>query len=99
MLAPREFPIRAPGLSRQFVRPVAESFPCPVRAAVTALSASGLADEHFLFYGFLPAKGGQRRQALQALRDYPFALVFYEAPHRILDTVADLEAVFGGGRW
>ncbi len=66
--------------------------PC---AAVTALSASGLADEHFLFYGFLPAKGGQRRQALQALRDYPFALVFYEAPHRILDTVADLEAVFG----
>jgi 16S rRNA (cytidine1402-2'-O)-methyltransferase len=40
--------------------------PC---AATTALSASGLLDEHFLFYGFLPSKGGQRRQALEELRD------------------------------
>jgi len=66
--------------------------PC---AATTALSASGLLDEHFLFYGFLPAKGGQRRQALEELREYPCALVFYEAPHRVLDTVADLATVFG----
>lgn len=66
--------------------------PC---AAVTALSASGLTEEHFLFYGFLPSKGGQRRQALEALRDHPYALVFYEAPHRVLDTVADMAAVFG----
>lgn len=66
--------------------------PC---AATTALSASGLLDEHFLFYGFLPAKSGQRRQVLEALRDMPAALVFYEAPHRVLDTVADLAAVFG----
>src|SRR5574343_117883 len=66
--------------------------PC---AATTALSASGLLDEHFLFYGFLPAKGGQRRQALEALRDYRCALVFYEAPHRVLETVADLATVFG----
>jgi 16S rRNA (cytidine1402-2'-O)-methyltransferase len=66
--------------------------PC---AATTALSASGLLDEHFLFYGFLPAKGGQRRQALEELRDTPCALVFYEAPHRVLDTVADMAAVFG----
>ncbi|MGE5472362.1 MAG: 16S rRNA (cytidine(1402)-2'-O)-methyltransferase [Bacteroidota bacterium] len=64
-------------------------------AATTALSASGLVDEHFLFYGFLPAKGGQRRQALEELREHPYALVFYEAPHRVLDTVADLAAVFG----
>ena len=64
--------------------------PC---AATTALSASGLLDEHFLFYGFLPNKGGQRRQAIEGLRDYPCALVFYEAPHRILETVADLAAV------
>ena len=66
--------------------------PC---AATTALSASGLLDEHFLFYGFLPNKGGQRRQAIEALRDYPCALVFYEAPHRILETVADLATVLG----
>ena len=66
--------------------------PC---AATTALSGSGLIDEHFLFYGFLPSKGGQRRQALEALRGYPFALVFYEAPHRVLETVADLATVLG----
>lgn len=66
--------------------------PC---AATTALSASGLLDEHFLFYGFLPAKSGQRRQALEHLRDYPCALVFYEAPHRVLETVAEMSEVFG----
>lgn len=66
--------------------------PC---AATTALSASGLIDEHFLFYGFLPSKGGQRRQALEELREHPYALVFYEAPHRVLETVADLAAVLG----
>ena len=66
--------------------------PC---AATTALSGSGLLDEHFLFYGFLPSKGGQRRQALEALREYPCALVFYEAPHRVLETVADLASVLG----
>ncbi|RIX48913.1 MAG: 16S rRNA (cytidine(1402)-2'-O)-methyltransferase [Rhodocyclales bacterium GT-UBC] len=66
--------------------------PC---AATTALSASGLLDEHFLFYGFLPSKGGQRRQAIEALRESPCALVFYEAPHRVLETVADLASVLG----
>jgi 16S rRNA (cytidine1402-2'-O)-methyltransferase len=66
--------------------------PC---AAITALSASGLLDEHFLFYGFLPNKGGQRRQAIEELREHPYALVFYEAPHRVLETVADLAAVLG----
>jgi 16S rRNA (cytidine1402-2'-O)-methyltransferase len=66
--------------------------PC---AATTALSGAGLVDEHFLFYGFLPSKGGQRRQAIGELRDYPCALVFYEAPHRVLETVADLAAGLG----
>ena len=65
--------------------------PC---AATTALSASGLLDEHFLFYGFLPSKGGQRRQALEELREQPCALVFYEAPHRVLETVEDMATVF-----
>ncbi|MBS1191467.1 MAG: hypothetical protein H6R10_3259 [Rhodocyclaceae bacterium] len=66
--------------------------PC---AAVTALSAAGLPEPHFLFYGFLPTKASQRRQALEELRPLPYALVFYEAPHRVLETVDDLTAVLG----
>ncbi len=69
--------------------------PC---AAVTALSAAGLSEAHFLFYGFLPAKAKQREEALRSLADLPFALIFYEAPHRVLATVAALAAVFGGTR-
>lgn len=64
-------------------------------AATTALSASGLTDEHFLFYGFLPVKGGQRRQVMEDLKEIPAALIFYEAPHRVLETVADLATVYG----
>ncbi len=67
--------------------------PC---AAVTALSAAGLAEPHFLFYGFLPAKAGQRRQALAELKALPYALVFYEAPHRVVEAVEDLAATLGG---
>ncbi len=67
-------------------------------AAVTALSASGIAAPHFLFYGFLPAKRGERRAALETLKTLPYALVFYEAPHRIADTVADLMAILGEAR-
>lgn len=67
-------------------------------AAVTALSASGLAEPHFLFYGFLPAKAKQREDALRGLAGLPYALVFYEAPHRILETVAALAQVFGPER-
>jgi 16S rRNA (cytidine1402-2'-O)-methyltransferase len=69
--------------------------PC---AAVTALSASGLAEPHFLFYGFLPAKARQREDALRELAGLPYALVFYEAPHRVVETAASLLAVFGPGR-
>lgn len=67
-------------------------------AAVTALSASGLAESHFLFYGFLPARAKQREDALRELLDLPFALIFYEAPHRILETVESLQTVFGAER-
>ena len=67
-------------------------------AAVTALSASGLAEPHFLFYGFLPARAKQREDALRELSALPYALVFYEAPHRILETVVSLAAVFGAER-
>lgn len=69
--------------------------PC---AAVTALSAAGLAEPHFLFYGFLPAKARQREEALRELAALPYALVFYEAPHRILETVAALASVLGAER-
>ncbi|MDO8262994.1 MAG: 16S rRNA (cytidine(1402)-2'-O)-methyltransferase [Gallionella sp.] len=67
-------------------------------AAVAALSASGMAEAHFLFYGFLPNKSAARRSALQTLIDHPYTLVFYEAPHRILECAADLQAVFGAER-
>jgi len=67
-------------------------------AAVAALSASGMHAPHFLFYGFLPNKPVARRRELQALADHPYTLVFYEAPHRILECVADLQAVFGHKR-
>ena len=62
-------------------------------AAITALSAAGLIDAddaHFLFAGFLPSKPGARRQQIEALKAIPAALVFYEAPHRIVEAVADL---------
>jgi len=67
-------------------------------AAVAALSASGLSAPHFLFYGFLPNKSAARRSALQALVEHPYTLVFYEAPHRILECTEDLQAVFGDER-
>ena len=67
-------------------------------AAVAALSAAGLATPHFLFYGFLPNKSAARCKELHDLVEYPYTLVFYEAPHRILECVADLLTVMGGER-
>jgi len=67
-------------------------------AAVAALSAAGLEAPHFLFYGFLPNKSAARCKELHGLLDYTYTLVFYEAPHRILECVADLQTVFGDER-
>ena len=67
-------------------------------AALAALSAAGLATPHFLFYGFLSSKSAARCKELHALIEYPCTLVFYEAPHRILECVADLNTVLGGER-
>ena len=67
-------------------------------AAIAALSAAGLAEPHFLFYGFLPNKSAARRAAFESLRSQACTLVFYEAPHRIVECVADLCAVLGGER-
>ena len=75
-----------------------EITPIPGPSAVaTALSVAGV-EGAWLFQGFLPAKPAARRKALQGLATRPEALVFYEAPHRIEETVADLLAVFGGER-
>ncbi len=71
-------------------------FPIPgANAALSALIASGLSVERFTFHGFLPAKEGQRRTALEQLPRTGETLVFYEAPHRILGTLADIESTFG----
>jgi 16S rRNA (cytidine1402-2'-O)-methyltransferase len=72
-------------------------YPIPgANAAVSALVASGLSTSNFQFLGFLPEKAGARRTALEALaKEAPGTLVFYEAPHRILETLADLESVWG----
>jgi 16S rRNA (cytidine1402-2'-O)-methyltransferase len=67
-------------------------------AAIAALSASGLAIPHFLFYGFLPSRHGERVKALETVAAEPYALVFYEAPHRIIESVRDMCDVFGGER-
>lgn len=65
--------------------------PIPGAAAVTtALSAAGVESGDWLFHGFLPPKSGARRAQLQALAMLPSALVFYEAPHRIEETLADM---------
>lgn len=67
-------------------------------ALVAALSAAGLPTDRFTFQGFLPAKGGGRRARLAALAGREETLVFYESPHRIRDTLADLAAVVGERR-
>jgi 16S rRNA (cytidine1402-2'-O)-methyltransferase len=74
-------------------------FPVPgANAAISGLIASGLPTERFTFHGFLPAKAGQRKTALEDLVRGEVTHVFYEAPHRILDTLADVEAVFGASQ-
>lgn len=75
------------------VRPV----PGP-SAVIAALSVCGLPTDSFRFEGFLPAKPGTRENSLRALADEAATLVFYEAPHRIADTLQAMLRVFGGER-
>src|SRR6201986_5571726 len=71
-------------------------FPIPgANAAISGLIASGLSTDRFIFHGFLPAKAGQRKTALEELTRGDITHIFYEAPHRILDTLTDIKAVFG----
>lgn len=67
-------------------------------AMLAALSVSGLPSDRFVFEGFLAAKPGARRRRLEALATETRTLIFYEAPHRIAETIQDLVSVFGGQR-
>src|SRR5882757_10191401 len=64
-------------------------------ALLAALAASGLPNEEFLFVGFLPARTGERRRALERLRIEDRTLILYEAPHRVAETVADAREILG----
>jgi len=64
-------------------------------ALLPALIASGLPTDSFLYLGFLPRKAGARRAVLQTVRDVPHTLVFYEAPHRLVETLHDMLDVLG----
>jgi 16S rRNA (cytidine1402-2'-O)-methyltransferase len=81
---------------------VEEGFPVvPIpgaSAVITALSASGLPSDRFVFEGFLPAKRQERRERLESLQLESRTLVFYEAPHRIRQTLQDLADTFGSDR-
>ena len=57
--------------------------------------ASGLSTQHYLFYGFLDAKKTKREKQLETLKDFPYTMIFYEAPHRIEDMLTSLLEVFG----
>lgn len=67
-------------------------------ALVAAISASGLPGNEFTFVGFLPARGQQRRKKLTDLAWEQRTLIFYEAPHRLLDTIVDMEQILGNRR-
>jgi 16S rRNA (cytidine1402-2'-O)-methyltransferase len=74
-----------------------EAIPGP-SAITTALAVAGLPVSRFCFEGFLPSREGERRAHLAQLAGEPRTLIFFEAPHRIAATLADLEAQFGGDR-
>ncbi|MGB6384038.1 MAG: 16S rRNA (cytidine(1402)-2'-O)-methyltransferase [Terriglobales bacterium] len=67
-------------------------------AFLAALVASGLPTDSFRFSGFLPSKSGQRRKLLESVKDSPRTQVFYEAPHRLLETLAEVVEVLGSER-
>ncbi len=67
-------------------------------AAITALSVAGLATDRFLYEGFLPAKTKARQERLNELRQEPRTVVYYESPHRILDSLADMVTCLGAER-
>jgi 16S rRNA (cytidine1402-2'-O)-methyltransferase len=85
--------VRATAAAGIEVRPI----PGP-SAVTTALSVAGLPTDRFAFEGFLPARAGERRNALERLAGEARTLVFFEAPHRIVGTLGDMARTFGGAR-
>jgi 16S rRNA (cytidine1402-2'-O)-methyltransferase len=80
----------------QAIRAGVRIIPIPGASALTAvLSATGLPTDRFVFEGFLPAKKKLRRERLQTLRDETRTLIFYEAPHRLKDTLDDIHELLG----
>jgi 16S rRNA (cytidine1402-2'-O)-methyltransferase len=67
-------------------------------AFLSALVASGLPTDAFRFSGFLPVKSGQRRKLLESVKDSPRTQIFYEAPHRLVESLADVVDVLGPAR-
>jgi 16S rRNA (cytidine1402-2'-O)-methyltransferase len=67
-------------------------------AFLAALVASGLPTDSFRFSGFLPSKSGQRRKLIESIRESPRTQVFYEAPHRLLETLAEISEILGDAR-
>lgn len=64
-------------------------------AFVPALTMSGLSPQPFLFYGFLNNKNVKRKKELEMIKDLEYTIIFYEAPHRLIDTLTDLQDIFG----
>jgi 16S rRNA (cytidine1402-2'-O)-methyltransferase len=81
--------------AEQNIEVVAVPGPC---AAIAALSLAGLPTDRFVFEGFLPAKSQARRERLQSLERESRTLVFYEAPHRLVEVLSDMSDVFGADR-
>lgn len=67
-------------------------------AIITALSAAGLPTDRFCYEGFLPARNSKREQALKQLLNEPRTLVFYESPHRLIESLTSIQNVFGSER-
>jgi 16S rRNA (cytidine1402-2'-O)-methyltransferase len=83
-------------LIKQAIDEGIQIIPVPgVSAVIAALSVSGVSTEQFTFIGFLPSKAAQRQKKLQELQLETGTLVFYEAPHRILETLSDMQEIFG----
>lgn len=64
-------------------------------AALVAYLQSGFLEPHFLYYGFLPRRSTERRETLAGLAKLPYPIIFYEAPHRLLATLEDMEEILG----
>lgn len=69
-----------------------------VSAVITALSVAGLPTDRFVFEGFLPAKSSARQQRLEKVKEDTRTIIFYEAPHRIIEMLKDCQSVFGDKR-